>query len=161
MGWQRLLLLCNAGDSIASLRSKIVWPTPQGGSRLRSLPPLCEHSSAFVSEVTLLVDLEGLSAWGGSCSTALMHTSFSSYNETKELPTLLSAMDAVTPSQQLVLQKSFLVVITMSVWVWGWFVCFFFFSWYVECKKGELEGRKIKKLTQYFCCMFSKLNFFV
>lgn len=44
----------------------------------------------------LLVDLEGMSAWEGSCSAALTQTSFSSYNETKELPTLLSAMVAVT-----------------------------------------------------------------
>lgn len=44
----------------------------------------------------LLLDLEGLSAREGSCSAALAQTSFSSYNETKELPTLLPAMAAVT-----------------------------------------------------------------
>lgn len=67
-----------------------------GWHRLRSTPLWGPQRQCLRPRDELLVELEGPSAREGSYSTALTQTSFSSCKETKELPTLRSAMDAVT-----------------------------------------------------------------
>lgn len=66
-----------------------------GWRRLRSTPLWGPQRQCLCPRGELLADLEGPSAWEGSYSTALTQTSFSSCKETKELPPLRSAMDAV------------------------------------------------------------------